>query len=242
MSFVIAAPQHVVAAATDLAKIGAAISVAHAAASGPTSNVLAAAADEVSAQIAAVFGAHGRAYQALGARAASFHHQFVQLLGGAAAQYAATEAANVGPLQTLEQDLLGVINEPSLLLTGRVLIGNGANAKPFSGANGGNAGWLIGNGGAGGSGSLSHGNGGNGGAGGLFGGAGGAGGYGFSRFPAGPGGDGGAGGQVDCSGVPEERAESAASVWAYCTAATAVRVGRADGSVPAGPAGPAGRA
>ena len=56
MSFVIAVPQHVAAAATDLTSIGSTISSANSAASGPTSKVLAAAADEVSAQIAALFG------------------------------------------------------------------------------------------------------------------------------------------------------------------------------------------
>jgi hypothetical protein len=112
-----------------------------------------------------LFGAHGRAYQSLSAQAAAFHQQFEQLMSGGAAQYAAAEAANANPLQTLEQDILGVINAPSLALTGRPLIGNGANGKPGTGANGGNGGWLLGNGGAGGQGAES-GNGGNGGNGG----------------------------------------------------------------------------
>ena len=150
MSFVIAAPEYVAAAATDLSNIGSAISSANSAALGPTSSVLAAGADQVSAQIAAVFGAHAQAYQALSAQAASFHQQFVQLMNGGAAQYGVTEAANASPLQTVEQELLGVINTPSQLLTGRPLIGNGANGAPGTGANGGDAGWLFGNGGAGG--------------------------------------------------------------------------------------------
>jgi hypothetical protein len=59
MSFVIAAPEYVAAAATDLSNIGSAIGTANSAALGPTTNVLTAGADEVSAEIAALFGAHG---------------------------------------------------------------------------------------------------------------------------------------------------------------------------------------
>jgi PE family len=75
MSFVFAAPEYVAAAATDLANIGSSISAANSAALTPTSSVLAAAADEVSAAVASLFGAHGQAYQALGAQAARFHQQ-----------------------------------------------------------------------------------------------------------------------------------------------------------------------
>jgi PE family len=46
-----------------------------------TTTVIAAAPDEVSAAIAALFGAHGQAYHSLADQAGSFHDQFVQLLG-----------------------------------------------------------------------------------------------------------------------------------------------------------------
>ena len=151
------------AAATDLANIGSTISSANSAALGPTSSVVAAGADEVSAAVTALFGAHAQAYQALSAQAAQFHQQFVQLINGGAAQYAAAEAANSSPLQTFEHDVPGVINAPSQALTDRPLIGNGAIGPPGTGANGGNAGWLFGNGGAGGSGSPGASGGGNGG-------------------------------------------------------------------------------
>ena len=59
---------------------------------------------------------------------AQFHQWFVQLLNTGAAQYSLAEAANANPLQTIEQELIGVINAPSVLLTNRPLIGNGANA------------------------------------------------------------------------------------------------------------------
>ncbi len=94
MSYLIAAPEFVSAAATDLANIGETISQANATAASPTSSVLAAGADEISAAISSLFGAHARAYQALSAQAASFHQQFVQLLNGGAARYASTEATN----------------------------------------------------------------------------------------------------------------------------------------------------
>jgi PE family len=80
MSFVIAAPEALTAAATDLTNIGSTIGAATAAAAAPTTSVLAAGADEVSTAVAALFGAHAQSYQALGARAAAFHEQFVQAL------------------------------------------------------------------------------------------------------------------------------------------------------------------
>ena len=80
MSYVIADPDIITSAATDLATIGSNLSVANAAAAAPTTGVLAAAEDEVSAAIAAVFSAHGQGFQALSAQAAAFHAQFVSAL------------------------------------------------------------------------------------------------------------------------------------------------------------------
>ena len=146
MSFLIAAPEFVSAAASDLAKIGSTIGAANAAAELPTTSVLAAGADEVSVSIAALFGAHAQAYQALSAQAAAFHSQFVQLMNGGAASYASTEAGNA------EQTMLHAVNAPTEALVGRPLIGNGANGAP--GQNGGDGGILIGNGGNGGAGTA----------------------------------------------------------------------------------------
>ena len=70
----------------------------------PTSGVLAAGGDEVSAMVAALFSSHAQAYQALSAQAASFHAQFVQLMNTGASRYALTEAANASPLlETLDR-------------------------------------------------------------------------------------------------------------------------------------------
>jgi PE family len=77
MSFVIAAPEMVAVAASDLANLGSTLSEANAAALAPTTGLLPAAADEVSAGIAAFFGAHAQAYQTLSAQAGAFHQHFV---------------------------------------------------------------------------------------------------------------------------------------------------------------------
>ncbi len=118
MSYVVAAPEFVAAAAHDLANIGSAISTANAAALAPTSGVVAPGADEVSAVISALFDAHAQTYQALSAQAAQFHQQFVQLMTGGAAQYAATEAANASPLQTVEQAALSATGSATSMGSG----------------------------------------------------------------------------------------------------------------------------
>lgn len=193
MSFVIAVPEFLSAAATDLANLGSTISAANAAASIPTTGVLAAGADDVSAAIAALFGAHAQAYQTISAQAATFHAQFVQTLSAGAGAYANAEAANV------QQSLLNAINAPTQALLGRPLIGDGADGTA-PGQNGGAGGLLYGNGGNGAAGVNAGIAGGSGGAAGLIGngGSGGAGGAGAAGGSGGQGGllygNGGAGG------------------------------------------------
>jgi PE family len=118
MSYVKATPAYVAAAASDLAGIGSTISFANSAALGPTSSVLPPGADEVSMSIAALFGTHSQIYQQLSAQAALFHQQFVQLMNGSAAQYAATEAANASPLQAVEQGALGTAGSAGSMVAG----------------------------------------------------------------------------------------------------------------------------
>lgn len=91
MSFVIVARDALAAAAADLAQIGSAVNAGNLAAANPTTAVAAAAADEVSAALAALFGAHAREYQAAAAQAAAYHEQFVHRLSAAATSYAVTE-------------------------------------------------------------------------------------------------------------------------------------------------------
>ena len=109
MAFVNVSPELVAAAAQNLAGIGSTLSEAPAGFENPITSVATAAEDEVSAAIAAVFSAHGQEFQALSAQAAKFHAQFVQALGGAGKAYAATDAANVSPLQTIQSDVATVV-------------------------------------------------------------------------------------------------------------------------------------
>ncbi|WP_142283471.1 PE family protein, partial [Mycobacterium gordonae] len=150
MSFVMAVPDVVSAAATNLAGVSSAVAAANTAAAAPTSRILVAAGDEVSAAIAALFGEYAQRYQHVSAQAAAFHEQFVRSLAAAAGAYTGAEAASASPLASL----LGLINAPTQALLGRPLIGNGADAPDFSGAAGGPGGLLLGNGGRGGSGAA----------------------------------------------------------------------------------------
>jgi hypothetical protein len=68
MSLLITAPEMIASPASDLARIEATISAANAAAVASTTSVLAAGADEVSAAVSALFGAHAHAYQAPASR------------------------------------------------------------------------------------------------------------------------------------------------------------------------------
>lgn len=95
MSFLFTQPEMLAAAATDLAGIGKSITQARTAAAVPTTGILAAGADQVSAAVAAVFGAHAQNYQSLSAQAERFHDQFVQALNSTGGAYACAEAANV---------------------------------------------------------------------------------------------------------------------------------------------------
>lgn len=93
MSFVIAAPELVEAAADDLAGIRSTVGEATASAAAATTSVLPAGADEVSAAIAQLFGSHGAEFQAISTRVAVLHNEFTSLLSSGAAQYAGAEAA-----------------------------------------------------------------------------------------------------------------------------------------------------
>jgi hypothetical protein len=100
MAYVIAAPEMIAAAATDVATIGSMLSAAHSAAA-PTLAVMPAAADEVSASVAHLFSQHAQDYQGLAGQAAAFHEQYVQHLNASARSYAIAEGANVASLQPL---------------------------------------------------------------------------------------------------------------------------------------------
>lgn len=94
MSFVTTQPELLAAAADHLGGIGSALAAQNAAAALPTTGVVPAAADEVSALTATQFGAHAAMYQTVSAQATAVHDMFVRMLGASAGSYAATEAAN----------------------------------------------------------------------------------------------------------------------------------------------------
>jgi PE family len=94
MSFVTTLPAMLASAAGELQSIGAGVAAGDAAAAAPTTGVVPAAADEVSALTAAQFAAHGFMYQEVSAQAAAIRELFVSTLVTSAGSYAATEAAN----------------------------------------------------------------------------------------------------------------------------------------------------
>ena len=94
MSFVSTQPTELTAASANLQGIGSSLAAQNVAAAAPTTGVLPAAADEVSALTAVQFATHAEMYQAISAQAAAIHEMFVNTLGASAGSYAATEAAN----------------------------------------------------------------------------------------------------------------------------------------------------
>jgi hypothetical protein len=97
----IARPELLASAAVNVETIGSAIGAAGSNAAAPTTGLVAAAQDEVSAGIARLFGLYGQEYQALIGAAASFHDQFSQALAAAAGAYAQAETANAAALSGL---------------------------------------------------------------------------------------------------------------------------------------------
>ena len=141
MSFVVAMPEWMGPAATTLADLGSTINAANAAAQQPTTQLLTAGADKVSAAIATVFAEHGGQFHALSTRAAAFHDHFVALLRGTGGAYASADATNAAPLQAVEQGLqaLGAAVPPVNLGLGNLgglNVGNGnTGSLNFGGGN-----------------------------------------------------------------------------------------------------------
>jgi PE family/PPE-SVP subfamily C-terminal region len=94
MSFVTTQPEALDFAAGKLEGIGSSLAAQNASAAAPTTGVVPAAADEVSALQAAQFTAYGSLYQQVSAQATAINQAFVQMLGTSAGSYGATEAAN----------------------------------------------------------------------------------------------------------------------------------------------------
>ena len=94
MSFVSTQPEALTAAAGALQGIGSSMSAQNAAVAAPTTGVVPAAADAVSALTAAQFATHAQMYQAVSAQASAIQEMFVSTLATSGGSYAATEAAN----------------------------------------------------------------------------------------------------------------------------------------------------
>ncbi len=94
MSFLTVHPEIMAASALDLQGVGAQIAAANAAVATPTTGVMPASADEVSALAAAHFVAQAQMYQAVSAQASATHQMFVTTLGTSAESYAAAEVTN----------------------------------------------------------------------------------------------------------------------------------------------------
>ncbi|MFV0493709.1 PE domain-containing protein [Mycobacterium sp.] len=214
MAFLRVTPDILDGAGTELAQLGIALRAGDAAAAIPTTQLAAAAADEVSAAVATLFAEHAGDYQVVAARAAEYHRQFVLTLTAAAASYGGVDAAAALPLQAavasgfqslvyepvhaagqswigspIGQAVDPVVNAPTNALLGRALIGNGAPGTAAS-PTGGPGGILFGDGGAGYDAMIGTTPGGAGGDAGLIG-TGGAGGTGFGGAAGGLGGAGG---------------------------------------------------
>ncbi|OBA70443.1 hypothetical protein A5641_12900 [Mycobacterium sp. 1554424.7] len=98
MSYLVAVPEHLYSAATDLAGIAGTLRAANASAAARTTGILAAGSDEVSAAIAAVFSGHAQAFQAVSAEVQAFQREFMQALTAAAGAYAGVEVAAANAL------------------------------------------------------------------------------------------------------------------------------------------------
>jgi hypothetical protein len=125
MSYITAVPEMLASTAADVERIGSAISAARANAAAPTTGLLAAADDEVSAAIANLFGRYGQEYQAVIAQAAAFHSQFTQALGTASSTYAQAETANAA----LVSGVSNALHAPIQALMGQAPTGSGGSGS-----------------------------------------------------------------------------------------------------------------
>ena len=94
MSFVNTQPAAIAAAASQIEGIANSFAAESSAAASSTTDVLPAAADEVSGLQAGVFSTYGQLYQSVSAQAQAIHQQFVQLLNQSSGSYQETETAN----------------------------------------------------------------------------------------------------------------------------------------------------
>lgn len=145
MSFLTALPEELLAAQALLGGITSNLTAQNLGAAAPTTTILPAAADPVSAQQAAIFATFGSQYQTIAAEAQTIQEQYVSTLGTSSTTYSATEAANAaqaalpgggGPLDFLSWLLGGPVPTSAPGLGGALgLSGNFANILNIGGGN-----------------------------------------------------------------------------------------------------------
>jgi hypothetical protein len=123
MSFVTTQPESLTAAAGTLQTLGTSMAAQNAAAAGPTTGVVPAAADSVSALQAAQFSAYGAWYQQVSDQAAAVHQMLVNTLG--------TNAGSYGEAESVNQTSAGSTSLSGLL---GGLTGSGTSSSAVSGA------------------------------------------------------------------------------------------------------------
>ncbi len=113
MSFVMTLPEALAAAAAKLEGIGSGMAAQNAAAAAPTTAIVPAAADQVSALQATQFSAFGNLYQSVSAQAQAIHQQLASTLGSNAGSYGAAEATNQATAaSTPLSGILGLFSTP----------------------------------------------------------------------------------------------------------------------------------
>jgi PE family/PPE-SVP subfamily C-terminal region len=145
MSFLTALPEELLAAQGTLQGILSNLAAQNAGAAAPTTTIIPAAADPVSAQQAGIFSTYGTQYQTIAAEAQTLQEQYVNTLGVSSGTYSATEAANAsqaalpgggGPLNFISFLLGGPSPSSATGLGGPLgLSGNFANLVNIGGGN-----------------------------------------------------------------------------------------------------------
>ncbi|BBZ46390.1 PE-PPE domain-containing protein [Mycobacterium parmense] len=137
MTTLITQPQLLTAAADDVSQINSVINQARTAAAGSTTNLVAAAEDEVSTVTAAFFGGFGQEYQALLQQATLFQEQFTAALAAAGNAYTAAEveAQSALGIAPLANPVFGTYTPPtpnSIAVTANLIMTGSGTATPSS--------------------------------------------------------------------------------------------------------------
>ncbi|PJE09028.1 MAG: PE family protein [Mycobacterium sp.] len=127
----LATPELIAQAATDLTAIDANVTAAQARASGFTQALLPPAADEVSAGITRLFAQHAEDFQKAAARASAYHDQFAQKMATSAESYASAEAANAEFLQSVGTIIAPTI-ENGWSLFSRLYVWSASLPQPYN--------------------------------------------------------------------------------------------------------------